>query len=333
MGGKKPVGDHPSRGSYFRRIHTTRGGHHGGSTELQQGHGEIGVEGGDREVPVYQEFSLFSAFSSSDRFGGLLETNNTSHSDNRNSLTSDTISNEFHDLHNSSNLVIGTYKEDDKVVETGPPTTAQYSALLEKNEQLEIAFQRLQDTVCDMSQAMDRLNYEHSLIVQQLQQSWQFIHMHLCYPGEKSYPNIHSTEGSLPTTPCASGPLAYTTEEDMSLTQTTGEQPNRETALVEITEDIRKLKERVCTVEGRHKMVQGKVSQLDKLYGTTSASWGRHIKEILQQNASNAISHKESSSCCGETSSRNQCNADYKSTERHCDDIEFTKGTADDCAI
>lgn len=274
MGGKKPVGDHPSRGSYFRRLHTGRGGHHTSDApqdHCHQPHCSLDSEG---DVPTYQDFSLFSAFSSSNRFGGILSANTDSAD-----TETDTGPGNFD---RSSHSTVGGVTMLHQAQQREEHGAAQYTALLAQNSRLESAVQQLQEHVMYLSQAMERLSYEHGVVVQQTQQSWQFMYAQLCAHGV-------SGVSSPPIQRVPAGKVG-----DKAVASSTAPAPSRKEGEdgveAEVAEELRRLKERLCTVEGRHKMVQGKVSQLDKLYGTTSAAWGRRIKSLLPSPTAPAFS-------------------------------------------
>jgi hypothetical protein len=86
----------------------------------------------------------------------------------------------------------------------------------------------------------------------------------------------------------------------------------------EVADEIRKLKERLCTVEGRQKVVQGKVSQLDKLYGSNSAAWGRHIKGLIQLQQGKQNEHLSSSEKdMNEQEQKQTCDEDVEHRNEH----------------
>jgi hypothetical protein len=250
---------------------------------------------GEGDVPTYQDFSLFSAFSS-DRFGGILDSapDHVLSDDARHHDNSDA---EFSKLDGVTSLLAPLehvrvsprqQSASGELLEGQGPNATQFSALLAQNARLESALQETQQHMSSMSQAMDRLNYEHSIIVQQLQQSWQFMHMQLYGQGGPAGPHAPVAAagarggvrggGSKHADKHLQGEAAPQSEAVLQCPAGGSEGGGGE----EVAEEIRRLKERLCTMEGRHKMVQGKVSQLDKLYGASSASWGRRIRIILQ---------------------------------------------------
>lgn len=304
------MGEHPSRGSYFRRLHTSRGGHHSSNEPVSllqpQEHPPAAHSlEGEGDVPTYQSFSLFSAFSSSGDFGGIL-TSSPVHSPSpdhanllhqRNALSpaerrdggfsniGDTTP-QFHEKVSEQH----ERKEADRGESTNSPSAAQFSALLTQNLRLESSVRQLQEHVIHLLHATERLNYDHSLIVHQMQHSWQYNYAQMQNQGQGfiySSPVHRSPPGNdneSMSNKHHKHPQQLSTASHPSLTAMAGTgQPgeSRFATETEMRDEIRQLKERLCTVEGRHKVVQGKVSQLDKLYGTSAASWGRHIKNQL----------------------------------------------------
>lgn len=263
MGGKKPAGDHPSRGSYFRRQYSSRGGHHaGGSGEQHSCQHEplvFETDSAENEVPDYQEFSLFSALSSVNRFGDFLSTSREVSCDAEKELST-----------NESGIDTEAFKErnQEAFVRSFRSHDSSYDVLLKRNEQLECSIQRLEETIHGMSQQIERLNYEHGLMVQQLQQSWHFMHSQ--FYNQESI----SCRGYME-------PKTYFQRKDVDFAGANDAQHVHKD--MDIVVEIRKLNERLSTLEGRHKLIQGKVSQLDKIYGPTSTAWGKHIKGILDE--------------------------------------------------
>lgn len=265
------MGDHPSRGSYSRRVNT-RGGHQWHPEQFLSSHQHPHEP--DDKVPDYQDFSLFSAFSS-DRFGGILG----NHDHSGHSSSSGLLESEIGDAEDRLSSLDGGTKllrspgmsyEDTGAVRRGNWSISEtdFKNLLDKNARLEEDVQNLHETVNNMAQAMERLQFEHCSIMQQLHQSWQFMHMQL-YGQSGCFPHIGSQTGET-----VSSQTSDICSEDRP-GNVKGSTDNN-------AEEIKKLKERLCTIEGRHKTVQGKVSQLDKIYGPTSAAWGKHIKALLQ---------------------------------------------------
>lgn len=68
---------------------------------------------------------------------------------------------------------------------------------------------------------------------------------------------------------------------------TTTTLPNEESS----SNVIKRINERLSTLEGRQKIIQSKISQLDNLYGQTTQAWGKSIKEMIAKGGSRPNNH------------------------------------------
>ena len=179
-------------------------------------------------VPNYQEFSLFSAFSSR-RFGEtILESSGVQQpqlalDDARDGISAESesgsgnelLSLRLQDARSEENGV-----EDESVEQgspmspasvkkgTGPIDVMSYRSLAEQNAHLTASVHQLQDIVFHMTSAMDRLNYDHCLVLQQLQamqQAASYTSFGGCHEAAKttqsssSQPAVTSALGSTET--------------------------------------------------------------------------------------------------------------------------------------
>jgi hypothetical protein len=251
MGGKKPIGEHPSRGHLQRRFTSIarRGAH------THRGYFDYGSKFDENEsmvVPVIQEFSLFSEFDiSPDRFGILSKEidkeNLYSKEEKLETVTvppfkSGIVDNIFGPKALSKEEEEEEEEEEEGEEEYGPSTGNQVEAL--------------QMTVFHLSNALERLEYQF------------YAAMNNIYCFGVPVPLPTATEGVSVTT---------TTAQHSSPSVT----PDESTSAL-----LKRVNERLSTLEGRQKTIQSKISQLDNLYGQSTQAWGKSIREILKANVS-----------------------------------------------
>jgi hypothetical protein len=254
MGGKKPIGEHPSRGHLQRRFtgvtrrggHTHRGNYWDPKSPFDDDNPNI--------VPVIQqEFSLFSEFDlSPDRFG-ILSKQTMDHkvSDLKDEIKIENVTTFC--LENNM-LPSQTTQGEPLTSTTQPQVHQQPVGEYESQSHVEM----LQMTVFHLTSALERLEFQFYAAMNNLycyglpthhQPQQQFPQQQLHQQAPRA--------SSSPTTATASG------EESSS-------------------NMIKRINERLSTLEGRQKIIQSKVSQLDNLYGQTTQAWGRSIKEIMR---------------------------------------------------
>mmetsp|Transcript_427 Transcript_427/g.810 ORF Transcript_427/g.810 Transcript_427/m.810 type:complete len:340 (-) Transcript_427:314-1333(-) len=225
MGGKKAIGEHPSRGRRFTGI-SRRGGH----STVHRGYD---TPNSDEEgsIPAMQEFSLFSQFDiSPDRFGIL-----------QNDISSD----EKTEKHSPT--------------PTKTPSSPLPPKLYGQSEGISNVYimneiQKLQHTVYNLVSAFGRLEYEF------------YTSMNSLYYYGGASPNA---------CPHTSSPSPKVDEPDKG----------------DGNLSLKKLHERLSTLEGRHRSMQSKISQLDNIYGRSSEAWAKNIKRYAEFESRNSLSN------------------------------------------
>lgn len=219
MGGKKPIGEHPSRGHLQRRFTSTfrRGGH--------RHHGDGSAVDDDGAPVVQQEFSLFSQFDSTPNRFGILTANDKTE--------------------------LRTHNVD-----------VSHLPMEEKNDINVISeIHSLQCNMGTLIAAFERLQYDFYSSTNQ-------AYMYGMYQVQGE-----SFRGSLfPNMP--------------------SEEPQQNPDFEQV---VKRINERLSTLEGRQKSIQSKISQLDSLYGQSSSSWSKSIKKILASQVGDAANTQSSS--------------------------------------
>jgi hypothetical protein len=217
MGGKKPIGEHPSRGHLQRRFTSTfrRGGH--------RHHGDGTTEEEDAVPVVQQEFSLFSQFdSTTNRFG-----------------------------------ILTTTEQKSNIVESPAMT---HLPLEDKNEINVVS--EIHSLHCNMSTliaAFERLQYD---FYNTANHAYMYsMQPHADLSSAMGYPSAPAESSSYPD-------------------------PDHEAV-------VKRINERLSTLEGRQKSIQSKISQLDILYGSSTSSWSKSIKKILSEVSSGEHPNKD----------------------------------------
>ena len=216
MGGKKPIGEHPSRGHLQRRFTTAlrRGGHHRAHVDAATEEYEV--------TPVTQEFSLFSQFDSSPNRFGILSRGENSDAPDRKVESVLSVSAPVH------------VQEEEKL--------SDYNIMGEIHS--------LQYNMSVLIAAFERLQYDF-------------------YGGANQaymYGMYQDPTGVLPTGMEFRGESTGLGRSDISASDSPA---------------LKKINERLSTLEGRQKAIQSKISQLDSLYGPNSTTWAKTIKSML----------------------------------------------------
>jgi hypothetical protein len=253
MGGKKPIGEHPSRGHLQRRFTgvTRRGGHtHRGN------YWDPKSPFDDHENPnivpvIEQEFSLFSEFDlSPDRFGILNKQTLEQHkvSDLKDEIKIENVTT----FCLQNNMLPSQTSQGQSLPSTSQPHHIhQQEQIEEYGGQSHV--EMLQMTVFHLTSALERLEFQFYAAMNNL----------YCY----GLPTHHQ--------PYQPQPQQVTGGSSSPTTMTV---PNEESS----SSMIKRINERLSTLEGRQKIIQSKISQLDNLYGQTTQAWGRSIKEIVR---------------------------------------------------
>jgi hypothetical protein len=251
MGGKKPIGEHPSRGHLQRRFTSIarRGAHTHRGYNFEYG---SKMDENENVVPVIQEFSLFSEFDiSPDRFG----------------ILSKQIDKEkFYSKEDKlETVVVPPFQSGigENIFRPEQQTSQEGGAEEEEGEEEDYApcegnqVEILQMTVFHLTSALERLEYQFYAAMN----------------------NIYCFGVPVPLTPTPGTAPGATTG---SAALSTSSPP---VATEESTSSLlKRVNERLSTLEGRQKTIQSKISQLDNLYGQSTQSWGKSIREILKAN-------------------------------------------------
>lgn len=244
MGGKKPIGEHPSRGHLQRRFTSIsrRGGH------THRTYDPASDENEYHNVPVIQEFSLFSEFDiSPDRFGILSNKISTEKEEEDNELKNGKVEAVSPFQSGITDNIFYTPQGSSSTAHHHPSAaTSSPTSQTLPPPQLEM----LQMTVYHLTAALERLEFQFYAAMNNL----------YCY-GLPLQQHIPQQEPSQTPTPS---------------TFTSNDETNGNL--------IKKINERLSTLEGRQKIIQGKISQLDNLYGQTAQAWGKSIREMLKGN-------------------------------------------------